>query len=76
MVSPQRKGRYDHLSTDIVETLCRWISMKDESSAVQIMPSLLLKTMDIVHSRQEASSTWEGTLTCSIEKKLQKEMSR
>ena len=69
-------ARYDHLSTDIVEPLCRWISMKDESSAVQIMHVLLLKTMDTIHSRQQASSTWDDTLTPLLEKKLQKEMSR
>lgn len=68
--------RYDHLSSDIIEPLCKWISMKDESSAVQIMHALLVKTMDIMHSRQQASSTWEGNLTPSLEKKLQKEVSR
>lgn len=69
-------ARYDHLSTDIVEPLSKWISMKDESSAVQIMHSLLMNTMDMIQSRQQACSTWDGSLTPAMEKKLQKETSR
>lgn len=69
-------ARYDHLSTDIIEPLCKWILMKDESSAVQILHALLVNTMDIFHSRQQASSTWEGSLSPAMEKRLQKETSR
>ncbi|KAJ6842099.1 uncharacterized protein M6B38_303390 [Iris pallida] len=71
-----RGGRYDHFSSDIINSLSDWITIKDESSAVEIMNALLVKMMDMIDSRQQASSTWEDTLTPSMEKRLQKEMSR
>ncbi|ONK80629.1 uncharacterized protein A4U43_C01F19960 [Asparagus officinalis] len=68
--------RYDHLSSELLEPLCKWISMKDEGSAVQIMHALLSKTIEIIQSRQQASSTIDSTLTPTLEKKLQKETSK
>ncbi|XP_008808995.2 uncharacterized protein LOC103720843 isoform X2 [Phoenix dactylifera] len=69
-----RGSRYDHLSANIVESLSRWIAVKDESTIVQLIGALHAKIKDVLDSRRQTSSTWAGTLTPSIEQKLQKEI--
>lgn len=69
-------ARYEHLSTDVVEPLGKLISTKDEASAVQMMHALLTNTMDLTHSRSQAASAWNCSLTPLMERKLEKETSR
>ncbi|KAJ0977817.1 hypothetical protein J5N97_013291 [Dioscorea zingiberensis] len=68
--------RYGYFSSNIVEFFSRFLDVKDESSVVQIISALTVKLTGIIDSRRLASSTWEGTVTPSTEKKLQKEMSK
>ncbi|XP_026659503.1 uncharacterized protein LOC103704225 isoform X2 [Phoenix dactylifera] len=69
-----RGSRYDHLSSNIVESLSRWIAVKDESTIVKLIDALHVKIKDVMDSRRQTSSTWDGTLTPSMEQKLQKEI--
>lgn len=71
-----RGSRYDHLSSNIVESLSRWITVKDESSVVQMIDALRIKLTEVINSRRQTCSTWVSTLTPSMEQKLQKQTSK
>ncbi|PKU65989.1 uncharacterized protein LOC110111951 [Dendrobium catenatum] len=71
-----RGGRYDHLSSNIVDSFANWIPVKCEPSIVLILDSIQNKMMEVIQSRREISNTWVGQLTPSMEQKLQKEVSK
>ncbi|KAK1309460.1 hypothetical protein QJS10_CPA09g00619 [Acorus calamus] len=68
--------RYGHLSSDLPKSLNSWIPLKHESSIIQIVEAIRCKMMEVITTRQELSKSWEGTLVPSIEKELQKEMTK
>lgn len=71
-----RGARYDHLSSNIVDSFTNWIPVKCETSIVQILDSVQKKLMEMTHSRRDISGSWGGPLTPSMEQKLQKEVSK
>ncbi|ONK66541.1 uncharacterized protein A4U43_C06F9260 [Asparagus officinalis] len=71
-----RGSRYDHLSSNIVDSFTNWIPVKSESSIVQIVEAIRNKLTETMEMRREASSGWLSTLTPSMEQKLEKESSK
>lgn len=71
-------ARYDHLSSNIVDSFANWIPTKCESSIVLILDAVQNKLMEVTRLRRETSSSWAegGPLTPSMEQKLQKEVSK
>ncbi|XP_010905594.1 uncharacterized protein [Elaeis guineensis] len=69
-------SRYDHFSSNIVDSFNNWIPAKKESSVVQMVDAIQGKLMELVEARRESSNAWESTLTPSMEQKLQKEVSK
>lgn len=69
-------SRYDHFSSNILDSLNNWIPVKHESSIVQMLDSIRGKLMEVMHSRREASGTWASTLTPSMEQKLHTELAK
>ncbi|XP_020593464.1 uncharacterized protein LOC110033740, partial [Phalaenopsis equestris] len=69
-----RGARYDHLSSDIVDSFSNWIPVKCESSIILILDAIQSKMMEVIRLRREISNTWVGQLTPSMEQKLQKEV--
>ncbi|CAA7403092.1 unnamed protein product [Spirodela intermedia] len=66
--------RYDHYSPQIVKSFSLWIPVKHESSVVLIIDAIRDKLMEVMQARREASSSWEETLTPTMEEKLKKEI--
>ncbi|XP_072992286.1 uncharacterized protein [Typha latifolia] len=69
-----RGSRYDHFSSNIVDSFSNWIPVKWESSIVQIVEAIRGKLMEAMQVRRENSNAWLGALTPSMEQKLQKEV--
>ncbi|XP_039125133.1 uncharacterized protein LOC120261340 [Dioscorea cayenensis subsp. rotundata] len=66
--------RYGYFSSNIAEFFSTFLEVKDESSVVQIIDTLMVKLIILIDSRRQACNSWEGTMTPSTEKKLEKEM--
>ncbi|KAK1256920.1 hypothetical protein QJS04_geneDACA016417 [Acorus gramineus] len=71
-----RGHRYGHFSSDPPKSLNSWIPLKHESSIVQMVDAIRCKIMEVITARRESSNSWEGVVVPSIEKRLQKEMSK
>lgn len=71
-----RGSRYDHFSSNIVDSFSNWIPVKSESSTVLIIDAIMNKLTEMIHARRETSNAWESILTPSMEQKLQKEISK
>ncbi|KAG0498944.1 hypothetical protein HPP92_003635 [Vanilla planifolia] len=72
-----RGARYDHLSSNIVDSFANWIPAKCEASVVLIVDAIQNKLMETMRSRLAAADAWVGgVLTPCMEQKLQKEMSK
>lgn len=67
-------ARYNHISADIIE-FSDWISVKQESSVLLMIDALRSKTGELMQSRRETATAWEGVITPYMEQKLKKEMS-
>ncbi|XP_042464748.1 uncharacterized protein LOC122047481 isoform X1 [Zingiber officinale] len=66
--------RYDHLSSNIVDSFMNWIPAKRESSVVHMFDAIISKLGEVIEERRAACNTWAGPLTPTMEQKLQKEM--
>nr|CAD1837347.1 unnamed protein product [Ananas comosus var. bracteatus] len=69
-------SRYDHYSSNILDFFSTWIPIKRESSIVHIIDSIRGKLTEMIESRREVSSAWFGSLTPSMEQKLEREASK
>eukprot|EP00268_Persea_americana_P037534 TRINITY_DN37191_c0_g3_i1.p1 TRINITY_DN37191_c0_g3~~TRINITY_DN37191_c0_g3_i1.p1 ORF type:complete len:769 (-),score=109.03 TRINITY_DN37191_c0_g3_i1:429-2735(-) len=67
--------RYNCYSSDVAESFyCSWIREADNLTILQVVDMVLCKTMEMICTRREASSTWSTTLAPSHEEKLQVEI--
>ncbi|XP_074569300.1 uncharacterized protein LOC141825940 isoform X1 [Curcuma longa] len=66
--------RYDHFSSNIVDSFINWVPAKRELSVVHMFDAIIGKLGEIIEERRAAYNTWAGPLTPVMEQKLQKEM--
>ncbi|ONK80630.1 uncharacterized protein A4U43_C01F19970 [Asparagus officinalis] len=71
-----RGSRYDHFSSNIVDSLTNWIPVKSESSIMHIVEAIRNKLTEMMQTRKEVSSGWMSMLTPTMEQKLEKEISK
>ncbi|URE15561.1 PB1 [Musa troglodytarum] len=69
-------SRYDHFSTNIVDSLSNWIPARKEPSVVQMIDAIRDKLAEVMEERRGSCNAWVGTLTPAMEQKLQTEMSK
>ena len=69
-------ARYEHCSSEGVESFSAWIPVDREMSVVLMVDSLREKIAETFEMRSQAAARWEGPLTPGMEQRLAKERAR
>lgn len=69
-------SRYDHCSSDAVESFSTWIPVDREMSVVLMIDAMRCKITEAIDARRQSAAKWEDALTPSMEQRLHKEKAR